>query len=104
MKYWMPSLEVGSLRALRVAVARMLIAVAMVHVPVLIAVAFARGFDVTPVALGAILLAAVPALLYRLNRSTLVVSFAVAVALVGHTSMLVYLMKGPPWQIEMHFY
>ena len=104
MKHWVPSLEIGSLGALRVNVARMLIGVAMVHVPFLVAIAAWRGLDVTTTALGAILLAAAPALLYRLERSTLVVSFALAVALVGHTSMLVYLMKGHPWQIEMHFY
>ena len=104
MSYWVPSLEVGSLGALRLAVARMLIGVAMIHVPFLIAVAAWRNLDVTTTALGAILLAAVPALLYRLGRSTLTMSFALAVALVGHTSMLVYLMKGHPWQIEMHFY
>ena len=104
MKHWVPSLEVGSIAALRLNVARMLIAVAFAHVPALAVVAFARGFDVAPVAIAAAALAAVPAIMFRLDRSTLAMSFAVAVALVGHTSMLVYLMKGHPWQIEMHFY
>jgi methyl-accepting chemotaxis protein len=98
------SLEVGSLGALRLIVARMLIVVAMIHVPVLIAIAAWRNLDVVATALGAALLAAVPILIYRLGRSTLMMSFALAVTLVGHTSMLVYLMKGHPWQIEMHFY
>jgi methyl-accepting chemotaxis protein len=104
MKHWVPSLEVGSIAALRLNVARMLIAVAFGHVPALSGVAFARGFDVAPVAFAAAALAAVPAIMFRMDRSTLAMSFAVAVALVGHTSMLVYLMKGHPWQIEMHFY
>jgi methyl-accepting chemotaxis protein len=104
MKHWVPSLEVGSIAALRLNVARMLIAVAFAHVPALAVVAFARGFDVAPVAIAAAALAAVPAIMFRMDRSTLAMSFAVAVALVGHTSMLVYLMKGHPWQIEMHFY
>jgi methyl-accepting chemotaxis protein len=104
MKYWVPSLEVGSLGALRLIVARMLIVVALIHVPFLIAVAAWRNLDVIATALGASLLAAVPLLLYWLGRSTLMMSFALAIALVGQTSMLVFLMKGHPWQTEMHFY
>jgi len=33
-----------------------------------------------------------------------IVAFAVAIALVGQTSILVYLLTGHPWQVEMHFY
>ena len=32
------------------------------------------------------------------------VGFALAVALAGQTSILVFLFSGHPWQVEMHFY
>ena len=41
---------------------------------------------------------------WRLNRPMKVIGFALAVALAGQTSILVYLFDGHPWQVEMHFY
>ena len=95
---------ITSLETLRSIVSKVLTALTMLHVPPLIAIAALRGFDVTSTAIAAITFSAVPALLYRLQRSTLTVAFALAVGLVGQTSLLVFLMKGHPWQIEMHFY
>jgi methyl-accepting chemotaxis protein len=97
-------LQATSLHGLRRSVAQILIVVAIVHAPLLAIVAALRGSDVTATAVGAIVLAAIPALLYRLGRPIVVISLALAIALVGQTSMLVYLMKGHPWQVEMHFY
>jgi methyl-accepting chemotaxis protein len=98
------NVAITSLETLRNLVARVLIVLTALHVPPLIAIAAVRGFDVTSTAVAAIAFAAVPALLYRLGRPNLIVAYAVTVGLVGQTSLLVFLMKGHPWQIEMHFY
>jgi len=41
---------------------------------------------------------------WQLRRPMTIVGIAVAVALVGQASILVYLLTGHPWQVEMHFY
>ncbi len=96
--------SVTSLDILRTLVAKVLIVLTALHVPPLIAIAAARGLDVTGTAVAAIAFAAVPALLYRLGRPIRMVAYALTVGLVGQTSLLVFLMRGHPWQIEMHFY
>jgi methyl-accepting chemotaxis protein len=85
-------------------VARALIALCLVHVPLLVTVAWLLGQDMLTTGSLALLLAATPWLLFRLNRSITSVAFALSVGLVGQTSVLVYLMSGHPWQVEMHFY
>jgi methyl-accepting chemotaxis protein len=57
-----------------------------------------------PVALIALVLAAAPVLVSFLQRPLMAVAFALAVALVGQTSLLVFVFTGHPWQVEMHFY
>ncbi len=39
-----------------------------------------------------------------MRRPITTIAFAVAVALVGQTSLLVFAFNGHPWQVEMHFY
>ncbi len=95
---------ITSLETLRGIVAKVLIVLAALHVPVLIVVAAVRGMDVAASTVAAVAFAAAPALLYRLQRPMLVVAYALAIGLVGQTTLLVFLMKGHPWQIEMHFY
>jgi methyl-accepting chemotaxis protein len=95
---------ITSLENLRHVVGKVLVALSALHVVPLIVIAALRGFDVASAAVAAIAFAAVPALLYRLQRPIIVVAYSLAVGLVGQTSLLVFLMKGHPWQIEMHFY
>ena len=85
-------------------VARLLIGLSLLHVPALMLVAWLRGTNVAATAAIAVLFAAAPVLLKVLKRPLIAVAFALAVALIGQTAQLVYLMKGHPWQIEMHFY
>jgi methyl-accepting chemotaxis protein len=85
-------------------VARALIALCLVHIPLLVGVAWLLGQDILPTGLLALMLAATPWLLFKLERSITSVALALSVALVGQTSLLVYLMSGHPWQVEMHFY
>lgn len=85
-------------------VAKALIALAAVHVPILMAVAWGLDKDIGTTMLTAAALAAAPLLAWYLHRPILVIGLALAVALVGQTSILVYLLSGHPWQVEMHFY
>jgi len=85
-------------------VARALIALCFVHVPLLMAVAWLLGRDVMLTGLLALFLAATPWLLFRTDRAIVSVACALGVGLVGQTSLLVYLMSNHPWQVEMHFY
>ncbi|AMN42540.1 methyl-accepting chemotaxis protein [Rhodoplanes sp. Z2-YC6860] len=85
-------------------VAKALIALAAVHVPILMVVAWALNRDIGATMLVATVLAAAPLLAWYLRRPILIVGLALAVTLVGQTSLLVYLMAGHPWQVEMHFY
>ncbi len=85
-------------------VARALTALTIVHVPILLLICWALGRQVWPVTLVALVLAAAPVLVSFLQRPLMVVAFALVVALVGQTSLLVFAFTGHPWQVEMHFY
>ncbi len=93
-----------SLESFQRTVAQALTSLALVHVPLLGLIAWALGRDVRTITLAALLLAAVPAVLQWLQRPIFVVGLAVAIALVGQTSLLVFAFSGHPWQVEMHFY
>jgi methyl-accepting chemotaxis protein len=95
---------VTNIEAFQTIVAKALIALALVHIPILAAVAWALGQDIAFAVLTATLLGAAPLLAWRLKRPMKVIGFALAVALAGQTSILVYLFSGHPWQVEMHFY
>jgi methyl-accepting chemotaxis protein len=85
-------------------IAKALIALAFAHVPILTLIAWPLGQPMLATALIAAALAAMPALAWWLQRPIKPIAFAVAVALVGQTSVLVYLFNDHPWQVEMHFY
>jgi methyl-accepting chemotaxis protein len=81
-----------------------LVVLAIVHVPILAVICALLGRDVTANALCCLALAAVPAALLYLRRPLVTVAFAIAVALVGQASLLVFAFSGHPWQVETHFY
>jgi methyl-accepting chemotaxis protein len=86
-------------------VAEALTVLVLVHVPVLVLVGWWRNaglFGLTGAAAAA--LAVLPLLFVWLRRPLTTVAYALAVALVGQASLLVYAFAGHPWQIEMHFY
>jgi methyl-accepting chemotaxis protein len=94
----------NNLESLQRIIARALIALSMVHIPILALVAWPLDRPMLATAATAALLAAAPALAWAARRPIKVVAFALAVALVGQTSILVFLLSGHPWQVEMHFY
>ncbi|HKH33910.1 MAG TPA: methyl-accepting chemotaxis protein [Beijerinckiaceae bacterium] len=85
-------------------IARVLVALAFVHAPLLAGIASALGRDPWMIALGALVCAFVPGLMFKLHRPIWAVGMALAVALVAQTSLLVFAFTGHPWQVEMHFY
>jgi methyl-accepting chemotaxis protein len=93
-----------SLESLQHTLATALIRLAFFHVPVLGLITWAIGQDTWSYMTAALALALVPAVLQQVRASTAAVGFAVAVTLVGQTSLLVLAFSGHPWQVEMHFY
>ena len=85
-------------------VATALIGLALVHIPILVLIGWALDRPMLSTGLAAAALAAAPLAVWRLQRPLKLIEFAVAIALVGQTSILVFLYAGHPWQVEMHFY
>ena len=92
------------LQAFQLTVARVLVGLCIVHVPMLAGICALLGRDVTANTIVCLLFAAVPAALLYAGRPLSTISFAIAIALVGQTSLLVFAFSGHPWQVEMHFY
>jgi len=95
---------VNSLQSLQRMLAYALTLLAVVHLPVLIALAWWRGYGVVSVGSFSLLLAAAPVFLLLMKRPILVVAVALTVTLVAQTSLFGFLMQGHPWQVETHFY
>src|SRR5215218_10572160 len=94
----------ADLDVFRSTIARVLFALAFLHVPLLALITWALGRDPWPILLGAAACLLLPAVLSVLKRPMSAVAMALAVALVGQTSLLVFAFTGHPWQVEMHFY
>ncbi len=86
------------------AVARILTALAVAHVPILGLICWSIGRDPRSFMLAAAAFAALPIAFSITRRPITVIAFALAVTLIGQTSLLVYAFSGHPWQVEMHFY
>jgi methyl-accepting chemotaxis protein len=97
-------MQLTSLEAFQRTVAVALTILGVLHIPLLVTIAWLRDMDFALVTATAILLGGLPVLLFALKRPTLSIAFALALTLVGQTSLLVFVMRGHPWQIEMHFY
>ncbi|WP_187640273.1 methyl-accepting chemotaxis protein [Bosea sp. F3-2] len=95
---------IWSLPAVRRRVAQVLLALGLLHVPLLALVFWAYGdngfMPVTTAALAA-LLALVS---YRLNGPAIVTLLVIAAMLIGQVSILVFSFAGHPWQPDMHMY
>lgn len=81
-----------------------LLALCVLHVPALFAVAWALRSDTGFISMVALGLALLPLSLWLFGRPITTIAFALAIALVGQTSLLVFVFEGHPWQVEMHFY
>jgi methyl-accepting chemotaxis protein len=93
-----------SLDALQRRVARGLTGLAIAHVPILILMAWLLERPLLTVAAISAALAAAPIATQLLRRPLIVTAFALVVAVIGQTSLMVFMFEGHPWQIETHFY
>jgi methyl-accepting chemotaxis protein len=94
----------NTLNDFQVVITRLLTALAMLHVGIIAVVAWALGKPIGAVTGIAFLLGAAPLVTMLLKRPLSATFFALAVALVGQTSLFVYTFAGHPWQVEAHFY
>ncbi len=85
-------------------IARGLIGLVMAQAVLIALVAFARDVDPITVSVLGLVFAALPALLARLRRPIEMLGLMLGVSLVGQTSLMVYVLRGHPWQVEAHFY
>jgi methyl-accepting chemotaxis protein len=93
-----------NLQSFQLTVAKVLTALAVVHVPILAAICAALGRGVLANTVACAALALIPLILFYAGRPIVTVAFGLAIALVGQTSLLVLAFEGHPWQVEMHFY
>src|SRR5579863_1368395 len=92
------------LRSFQLTVAKVLAALGVVHVPMLAVICALFGDSVVPNTVACATLAVIPLVLLHAGRPISTVAFAIAITLVGQTSLLVLAFEGHPWQVEMHFY
>jgi methyl-accepting chemotaxis protein len=93
-----------TLPGLRDLVARCLIGLAFLHIPLLALASLAQAGDGFVPALSALMLALAALLAYRGAGAALVTQCAIAVTLIGQVSILVAVFSGHPWQPDMHMY
>ena len=94
----------SDLNDIRGAADRYLLGLLWLHLPIVVGVAYLLDRPLlfpAAVVLGLSLAATATLLLYRTSVTT---HATIAVALVGMPSILVYLLAGNPWQIDMHMY
>ncbi len=95
---------IWSLAAARRGTARALLALAMIHLPLLALAFWVNGSSgLVPVCLSA-LAVAVAVLLYRFAGVAIVTQLVIAAVLVGQVSTLVFSFAGHSWQPDMHMY
>ena len=92
------------LRSFQFTVAKVLTALGIAHVPMLAVICVLLDRNVVANSVACAALAVVPLALLYAGRSITTVAFAIAITLVGQTSLLVLAFEGHPWQVEMHFY
>ena len=93
-----------TLPGLRRMMARLLLLLAWLHVPVSGGAAWLLGADPAMPALGAGALAAAASLTYLVRGAAFLTRCMLAIALIGQVSILVAVFSGHPWQPDMHMY
>lgn len=92
------------LTALQMRVATALTVLAAIHLPIIAAMLRSLDRPILSGMLAAVLLAALPAAALLMRYPVRTIGLALAVAMVGQTSLMTFALAGHPWQVEMHFY
>ncbi|MGO4739275.1 methyl-accepting chemotaxis protein [Bosea sp. 2KB_26] len=95
---------IWTLTGVRIVVARFLLGLAFLHVPLLALSVWFHGGEVVLAASFAFVLAAGALLLYARFGVAIVTQLVIAIVLIGQVSMLVYSFAGHPWQPDTHMY
>ena len=74
------------------------------HVPLIAIVSWALGEPISVPVIFAVILAGAYHISWKINGIGPTTRYISAVALVGEPALLVYLLRGNPWQIDMHMY
>ena len=82
----------------------MLLPLLWMHAPVMALAALAVGRPALPAALASAALAGIVHLSWAWRRDEPVTRYLSAIALTGQPALLVYLLAGHPWQMDMHMY
>ena len=83
---------------------QLLVPLFWLHVPLLALVALLLGRSVMGAALAGAALAGAYHLTWRIHGAGAATRYLSAVALMGEPALLVYLLAGDPWQMDMHMY
>lgn len=94
----------NSLKQFQWRVARLLVALSWLHLPVLALMSFLNGKETMVIVAVATIGAALSTYFFKAHYSALTVGIVLSFSLVGDTSLMVYIYSGHPWQVEMHFY
>ncbi|MBS7700577.1 MULTISPECIES: response regulator [unclassified Chelatococcus] len=94
----------SELDRLRTSFGRFLVLLFWCHVPLLGVVAYLSGQSIAGAMAGAGLLAAAYHLTWRRNGIAPPTRYVSAVALAGEAALLVFVLNGDPWQMDMHMY
>lgn len=81
-----------------------LLVIGWLHIPALAVTGYLNGRDIAILLAVAVGFAALPVILFALQRHILATSLTIAIAFVVHASLFVFLLSGHPWQVEAHFY
>ena len=92
------------LNKLRTRFGTFLLALLWLHVPINVLVAVSLGQNWVPAAMISVLLAGAYHLTWWRHGAEPVTRYVSAVALMGEPAVLVYLLAGHPWQMDMHMY
>ncbi len=95
------SVELDGLRA---RFGRFLVGLLWGHIPLLCAISWIAGHSMAWAAVGGAVLAAAYHLTWRRAGTGPATRYLSAVALMGEPALLLYLMRGHPWQMDMHMY
>ncbi|MBL6458761.1 hypothetical protein JMJ55_25840 [Belnapia sp. T6] len=82
----------------------MLLPLLWLHAPVMALTALAVGRPAPPAALASAAMTALVHLSWASQRSAPATRYLSAIALIGQPALLVYLLAGHPWQMDMHMY
>lgn len=92
------------LEKLRQSLAKNIVIMLWLHVPVIAVAAALIGTDLWTASIGAVIFAAVPTALYMQAGASANFRFSVAVSYMVQVGLIVYVFSGHPWQIDIHMY